>query len=178
MQRRLDAPMWAWMLFLLALVFVGCATERLSARQTIRPASIVAQSAQVCPTAPAVVCIAVTVTPGVPAQLVTATPHATALATVTPWPTPTQIVRLTDTPVLDTRSGTYSPFFQQRIRAGAGVNWAQVGWLGGGTVWQVIDVTYYSNGDYWVRVRDSARGIDGWCAVIYTGLVYGVFTPQ
>lgn len=78
---------------LVSLALIGCAASQLSAQRNIAPANLVAQSAQTCATAaPAVLCIAVTVTPG--SGLVTATPNVTPLATVTPTqgqPTPTQI---------------------------------------------------------------------------------------
>ena len=171
---------------LLALLLIGCASTQLSARRNIVPQTV-AQSGQVCPTQPAVMCIAVTVTPGVsptPTDSIitrTAIPSATAAATATqtPWPTPTQIVGVSSlTPIpREPERGGYSPYYQQRVRAGPGVNHPQTGWIGGGSVWQV-EVLEYSTGDKWGLIEDYSRGIVGWVAIIHTGLAYGVFTPD
>jgi hypothetical protein len=82
------------------LTLAGCIAKESTGRN-IAPANLVAQQAQPCATAaPAVLCIAVTVTPG-GSGLVTATPNATPLATVTATQgqsTPTQIAVATSTP--------------------------------------------------------------------------------
>lgn len=174
MKRPRSVLLWLW----LALALAACASQE-SARRNMVPLAV-AQAA--CPTQPVVVCIAVTATPNAgsivtPSPTVTASP--TALATVTPWPTPTQIVQTTAwTPEPAPETGRYSPYYGQRVREGPGVNHAQAGWIGGQTVWPVVELFRYGNGDYWAHIRDSARGIDGWVAVIHTGLTYGVFTPN
>lgn len=172
---------------LLALLLLGCAPANSAAR--IMPQSYAAQS---CATAVPVMCIAVTMTPGASATptrgsiFVTpsATPSPTALATVTATreATPTAIVpgptwspgpSPTPAPV---RYGLYSPNFQQRVRAGPGINNVQVAWIGGGTTWAVWAEGSTVSGDLWLFIEDRARAISGWVAYRYQGVLYGTYT--
>jgi hypothetical protein len=169
---------------LLSLLLIGCAASQLSAARNLSPISIAADSAPVCPTAPVVMCVAVTATPG--SGLVTATPNATALATSTPratatetlWPTPTQIVQgATLTPAPPVRYGLYTPNFQQRVRLCGMVSpeCPQTAWIGGGTTWAVWSEGGSASGDLWLMIEDKARGISGWVAYRYQGVLYGTY---
>ena len=81
---------------LLALLLIGCASTQLSARRNIVPQTV-AQSGQVCPTQPAVMCIAVTVTPGVSPtptdSIITRTAVPSATASAQPSPTMIQTIQ-------------------------------------------------------------------------------------
>lgn len=152
------------------------------------PSPVASAQAQACPTQAAIVCIPVTVTPGPSATptasatavpSVTATPSPQATATEVLNPTPTAIVpgptwtpgpSPTPEPI---RYGLYSPFWQQRVRAGPGLNYQQVGWIGGGTYWAVWMESGNSSGDMWLMIEDRARGISGWVALKLGSTYYG-----
>lgn len=140
---------------------------------------------QTCPTQPAIVCVAMTVTPGfsaTPTATNTAVPSATATASPTATATedfsatPTQIIRGTPEPF---RYGIYSPHSQQRVRACAKANDVEcprVAWIGGGSYWAVWDENRDTRGQVWLFIEDRARNISGWVALVIDGYFYGVYT--
>jgi hypothetical protein len=140
-----------------------------------------AQNLQTCPTQPAIVCVALTVTPGAsPTLAATPTVTTSATATATPTevldPTPTQIIRGTPGPV---RYGIYSPYSQQRVRSCPKANdqeCPRVAWIGGGSHWAVWDENYDTPGQIWLFIEDRARFISGWIALVINDYFYGVYT--
>lgn len=160
----------------------------LSARRT--PSSPANAQGQGCATQPAIVCIAITVTPGfsaTPTASATAVPSATSTASPTATatevidPTPTQIVQGTIGPTEPVRLGIYGPHSQQRVRACpkfSDVECPRVAWIGGGSYWAVWAENRNTPGQIWLRIEDRARNISGWVALVINDYFYGVYTPD
>jgi hypothetical protein len=170
MRRILVAASGALNVLALAWV-VGNSAPQLSA----------AQNSQTCPTQPAIVCVALTVTPGASPTLVatsTATASATATASPTITPTATEDFSATPTQIIR-RFGIYSPHSQQRVRACAKANdieCPRVAWIGGGSSWAVWGENYDTPGQIWLFIEDRARSISGWIALVINDYFYGVYT--
>lgn len=162
-----------------------------SARQNISP--VASAQGQACPTQPAIVCVAMTVTPGASPTLA-ATPTVTASATATPSPqaTATEVLDPTPTAIVPgptwspgpsptvgpIRYGLYTPFNLQRVRSCPAVddiNCPRVGWIGGGSTWAVWAEENTGVNSIWLFIEDRARFISGWVAYQLNGFDYGVY---
>lgn len=157
------------------------------------PSPVASAQGKVCPTQPAIVCIAVSVTPGpsmTPTASATVVPSVTATASATPtatigatatetlWPTPTQIVQGTIGPTQPIRFGLYSPYNQQRVRlcpAVDDINCPRVAWIGGGSTWAVWAERVTGINSMWLFIEDRARFISGWVAYKLSGIDYGTY---
>jgi hypothetical protein len=150
----------------------------LSARQKVQP--VASAQSQGCATQPAIVCVAMSVTPGMsatPTATNTAVPSATA--TVSPQATATEDFSATPTQIIEPfRYGIYSPHSQQRVRICAKANdieCPRVAWIGGGSSWAVWGENRNTPGQIWLLIEDRSRNISGWVALVIDNYFYGTY---